>query len=221
MSESSLPVELWPIERLIPYEKNAKIHPDDQIESLMKSIQTFGWTQPIVVDKDGIVIVGHGRRLAALKLGLKHVPVVCRTDLTKAEADALRLADNRVSSQHYDTDLLKIELLALKDVDFDLSLTGFDPKELDFLTSDLSKMDVSVFVEDVGGAVEEQKAKNEAKIKEIDEKEIPISEGFGFGRLRPGQIRRVKAFMARVEDETGHEGPEALMAFLDEMGIAA
>lgn len=218
---ASIPVELWDIDRIKPYKKNAKIHSDDQVASVAKSIQKFGWTQPIVVDRDGVIIVGHGRRLAAISLGLKKVPVVCRTDLTKGEADALRLADNRVASQLYDTDLLKDELLSLKDLDVDLSLTGYDEKELEFLTADLGKIDTGVFVDDVGEAVEKQKEENEAKVKEIDEKELPISDGFGFKKLRAAQVRRVKTFMAKLEGETGLEGPDALMAFFDEMGIAA
>lgn len=217
----NIPVELWEIDRIQPYEKNAKVHSDEQVEAVAKSITKFGWTQPIVVDKDGVVIVGHGRRLAAIKLGLKKVPVVCRTDLDKAEVDALRLADNRVASQLYDTEILKDELLSLKDLDFDLSFTGYDEKELEFLTADLSKIDTGVFVEDVGQAVEKQKEENDLKVKEIDGKELPLSEAFGFKKLLPGQVRRVKAFMAKLEAETGEEGAAALMSFLDEMGVAA
>jgi hypothetical protein len=82
---SDLKVELWDIERVKPYPKNTKLHPDEQIERLSRTISRFGWDQPIVVDKHGVIIKGHGRRLAALKLGLKKVPVCVRRDLSQDE----------------------------------------------------------------------------------------------------------------------------------------
>ncbi len=222
MSESTgVPIEIWEIDQIVPYDKNAKIHDDDQIESLAKSIQKFGWTQPIVVDADGVIIAGHGRRLAAQKLGLTKAPVVCRKDLSKPEADALRLADNRTSSTTYDTDLIQAELRALKDLEFDLTLTGFGESELDFMLSDLGDLDEESFVDDIGEAVEKQREENEEKVREIDDKELPIHEAFGFKKLRTTEIRRLKTFMAQIEGSTGKEGPEALMAYLDSLGVSA
>ncbi|CAO3459710.1 hypothetical protein [Azospirillum argentinense] len=214
-------VELWPIGDVKPYAGNAKLHPPEQVAALVKSIDTFGWTQPIVIDAGGVVIAGHGRRLAALARGDAKVPVVVRRDLTPAEANALRLADNRTASQLYDTALLQAELAALDTDGFDLSALGFDGKELEFLTADLGALDEGVFVDDVGGAVETQKTANDAKVREVDgEAAVGIGEAFGFKRVTPGQARRLKAFVARLEGETGARGIDAVMAFLDELGVA-
>ena len=82
-------IELWDLDKIVPYAANAKKHPPDQVRKLATAITKFGWTQPIVVAGNGEIIAGHGRRLAAIQLGLAKVPVICRRDLTKAEADAL------------------------------------------------------------------------------------------------------------------------------------
>ncbi|KAA5604416.1 chromosome partitioning protein ParB [Roseospira marina] len=217
----ALPVQSWSLDDIKPYEKNAKLHDDEQIEALSRSIKRFGWTQPIVIDRDGVIIAGHGRRLAALSLGLTRAPVVCRTDLTTAEAEALRLADNRTTSTAYDTDLLREALQGLKDIEFDLADTGFGEHELNFMLADLGQIDATAFVDDIGEAVELQRAENEQHVQEIDEKELPISEAFGFKKMRTGDIRHVKAFMARIESMTGKTGPDALIAYLDTLDIAA
>ena len=98
MSKDNFPVRMVEINKIIPYDSNVKIHDDEQIEKLANNIKKFGFDQPIVVDKDNVIIKGHGRRLACLKLGLDRVPVIVRDDLTKEEADAARLSDNRVTS---------------------------------------------------------------------------------------------------------------------------
>jgi len=218
-AETSLSVELWPIEDLKPYEKNAKLHPDDQVEKLAKSIQKFGFN-PIIVDKDGVIIAGHGRRLAAIKLGLTKVPVICRRDLTPEECDALRLADNRVASTAYDTDLLQAELVKLNDLGFDMDVMGFDDKELEFLTADLGAFDESAFTADIVQAVEEQKAENEKKKAEVDESASPIGDALGFKKVTVEQSRIIRAFMMKVEAETGKTGPAALIAHINSLGYA-
>lgn len=207
-------VELWDIERLVPYEQNAKKHPADQIKKLATAIKAYGWTQPIVVDADGVIIAGHGRRLAALELGLKKVPVVCRKDLSKAEADALRLADNRVASTEYDTSLLQEELARLASEDIDLSSMGFDEKELTFLTADLGEFNDDVFIDDIGAAVEEQKAQNTQKAAEVDSSAAPVADALGFKRVTVAQSREIRELMGRAETRTGQKGADALLAVL-------
>ena len=115
-----------------PYKKNAKKHPNDQIEKIAKSIKAFGFNQPIVIDKEGIIIVGHGRYEAAKKLGLKNVP--CRiVDLSPDKAKAYRLADNKLNESEWD---LKLVVEDLKKLDIkDLELTGFDMTLLDNIDS--------------------------------------------------------------------------------------
>lgn len=116
------------ISELKPYEKNAKKHPKSQIEKVANSIKEFGFNQPIVVDKDDVLIVGHGRLEAAKYLGLETVPVI-KVDLTEEQAKAYRLADNKLNESDWDMKLVLAELreLSLPQVE----LTGFDPKILE------------------------------------------------------------------------------------------
>jgi len=118
-------VQNRPLGELSPYEKNAKVHPDDQVQKIVRSIQEFGFNQPIVVDKKGVIIVGHGRYLAAHLIGLKTVPVL-ELDLTEEQAMAYRLADNKLNESEWDMTLVVEELKALDAVGFEISLTGFD-----------------------------------------------------------------------------------------------
>jgi ParB-like chromosome segregation protein Spo0J len=108
-----------------PYEKNTKKHPESHISQVASSIKEFGFNQPIVVDKNNVIIVGHGRFEAAKKLGLKTVPVL-KVDLSPTLAKAYRLADNKLNESAWDMDLVKIELQDLDKQGFNIDLTGFD-----------------------------------------------------------------------------------------------
>lgn len=135
-SGAEIAVAQWPIEKVKPYEKNPRAINDKAIGKVAASIKEFGFQQPIVVDRDGVIIVGHTRRKAAELLGLSTVPVVV-ADLPEAKARAYRLADNRTAQEtSWLDDILGDELAALKGLDFDLSLTGFDERELDKLLLD-------------------------------------------------------------------------------------
>ncbi len=113
-----------------PYENNPRIN-DDAVDAVAASIQAFGFRQPVVVDEDGVIIVGHTRYKAALKLGMKSVPVHVARGLTPAQAKAYRIADNQTANiARWDNDKLPIELAALQGMNFDLSLTGFTADEL-------------------------------------------------------------------------------------------
>ncbi|SCW95589.1 ParB/Srx family N-terminal domain-containing protein [Ancylobacter rudongensis] len=213
-------IEIWDIEKIIPYEANAKKHPKEQVKKLAQAITKFGWTQPIVVDVDGVIIAGHGRRLAALELKLTKVPVIHRADLTKAEADALRLADNRVASTDYDQALIQDELRRLADELEGSQITlldiGFDEKELEFTMSDLGEVNDDFFVEDVGEAVEQQKKENAKAIEATDDVAAPIGDAFGFKRVSIAQSRAIREMMSTIETSTGKVGPEALILFLSD-----
>lgn len=126
-------VEMWDIDKILPYALNSKKHPDEQIAKLASAMVEFGMDVPVVVDADGILIKGHARRAAAIKLGLKQFPVIVRTDLSPTQVKASRLADNRIAQSEWDNEMLALELGALDDIGFDLDLTGFDPDELDAL----------------------------------------------------------------------------------------
>jgi DNA modification methylase len=129
-------IELWPIDRVIPYARNARTMTAASVDKVAASIQEFGWRQPIVVDVHGVIIAGHTRLLAARKLGLTELPVHVADSLTPAQVKAYRLMDNRSHDEtSWDFELLGPELLDLQNLGFgNLALTGFDEKEIaDFL----------------------------------------------------------------------------------------
>ena len=122
------------VSALIPYAKNSRTHDDAQVAQIAASIKEFGWTNPILVDGDKGVIAGHGRLLAARKLGMDKVPTIELKDMTEAQKKAYVIADNKLAlNAGWDTNFLSLELQELKDQDFDLTLLGFDDKELDAL----------------------------------------------------------------------------------------
>jgi DNA modification methylase len=131
-----LSIELWPIERPIPYARNARICPEEAIASVASSIREYGFRQPLVVDAEGVIIAGHTRLLAAQHLGLEKVPVHIARDLSPAQVRAYRLADNRSADEtSWDYDLLPLELAELGDLGYDLALTGFGDEELQAILS--------------------------------------------------------------------------------------
>jgi len=124
-------VTLWKIDQVKPYENNPRDN-DDAVSPVAKSIQQFGWRQPLVVDGEGVIIVGHTRWRAAKKLKLSEVPVHVATDLSADQIRAYRLADNQTGTLScWDNEKLVVELFALKDVGFDLDMIGFSTDELD------------------------------------------------------------------------------------------
>jgi hypothetical protein len=127
----NLAIEYRAINALVPYIRNARTHSDAQVAQIAASIKEFGFTNPILVDGDNGIIAGHGRLAASRQLGLGEVPVIELAHLSKAQKQALILADNKLAlNAGWDDDLLRIELAELGDLDFDLSLTGFDDDEL-------------------------------------------------------------------------------------------
>ena len=132
----AIKISLNPIDSLIPYARNARTHSDAQVAQIAASIREFGWTNPVLLDGEKGIIAGHGRVLAARKLGMEEVPCIELSHLTEAQKRAYILADNRLAENAgWDSDLLKIELGELRDMGMDLSLTGFDETFLaDILT---------------------------------------------------------------------------------------
>lgn len=122
------------VEKLIPYVKNSRTHSDGQVAQIAASIKEFGWTNPILVDGESGVIAGHGRLLAARKLGQKEVPVIELAHMTESQKRAYVIADNQLAmNAGWDTTLLSLELADLKEQGFEMDVLGFDPKELDNL----------------------------------------------------------------------------------------
>jgi len=132
-------IEWRSVETLIPYAKNARTHSDEQVAQIAGSIKEFGFNNPVLVDKENSVIAGHGRLMAARKLGMDKVPVIQLEHLTESQRKAYVLADNRIAlNSGWDTSMLSLELQDLKD-DIDLSLLGFDPDELDALLNPIQE----------------------------------------------------------------------------------
>ncbi len=135
-------IEQIPIDDLVPYEKNARSHPPAQIAKLAGSIREFGFIVPCLIDKDNVIIAGHGRVLGAKEAGLRIAPCIRADNLSEAQVKAFRLMDNRVQQDsNWLDDLLKDELAALAGLDFDMALTGFDERELDKLLMDDAELE--------------------------------------------------------------------------------
>lgn len=130
-------IKLLPLTELKPYDKNSKAHPQEQVKRIARSIERYGFDQPIVIDAEGEIIKGHGRRLAAEYLGMKEVPVVVNP-LPKDEARAARIADNKSAESDWLLDELQAEIKELRDSGFDIEdSTGFTSSELDALFAEL------------------------------------------------------------------------------------
>lgn len=123
--------EFWPIEKITPYARNSRTHSDEQVSQIAASIREWGWTNPILVDEDGGLIAGHGRLLAARKLGLTQIPTMVAKGWSEAQKKAYIIADNKLAlNAGWDLELLAVELGDLQGFDFDLMLTGFSDDEL-------------------------------------------------------------------------------------------
>ena len=158
-----LKIEVVATKSLAPYERNARTHPPKQIEQIAKSIQQFGTTNPLLIDENNEIIAGHGRLEAARLLGMKEVPVIYLRGLSAAAKSALRLADNKIAENAgWDLDLLAQELqfLSSLDLDFDLTVTGFDEADIDVM------LQAGVATAGAGGADE---------IPEIDRSLPPVT----------------------------------------------
>ena len=139
-----LAVTYLAIADLKPYARNPRTHSKKQINQIADSIQTFGWTNPILTDADGSVIAGHGRLEAAKQLGIERVPTIRIEDLTEAQKRAYVIADNRLAElAGWDDEMLatELQLLSTLDLDFDLDLTGFETAEIDLLIGSLEADD--------------------------------------------------------------------------------
>lgn len=160
---SKLELSYRSVESLIPYANNSRTHDDDQIEKLKNSITEFGFTNPILIDADGVLIAGHGRLMAANSLGLKEVPCIELGHLNESQRRAYVIADNRIAlDSGWDQDALAKELEFLEGNEFNLDLLGFDNEDLEFYF-------------DVEGESEKAGLTDDDAVPEIDE-EPPISQ---------------------------------------------
>lgn len=129
-------------DELIPYVNNSRTHSPEQVAQVAASIKEFGFTNPILIDEEGGIIAGHGRLMAAQKLGLDSVPTIKLSGLTEAQKKAYVIADNQLAlNSGWDLDLLKVEIEGLKELNFDIDLIGFDDDFIDELLVDDSETD--------------------------------------------------------------------------------
>lgn len=130
-------IEMWPIDRLVPYDRNSRLHSTEQVAQVASSIVEFGFTNPILVDSNDGIVAGHGRLAAARELGLPEVPVVVLDHLSDRQKRAYVIADNKLAlNASWDVDMLAMEVEALREEEFNLDLLGFTEAELEGLAKD-------------------------------------------------------------------------------------
>jgi len=202
------------IDKVKPYDLNSKKHPKDQVAGIAESIKKFGWDQPIVVDRDFVIIKGHGRRLAAIELGMKEVPVLVRDDLTPEAVKAARLADNRTALSDIDTEMLRLEMA---DINKDLLKGIYTDKELDYAVADLGAMSQGAFIDDVDAAVEKQDQETKERVEKLQVARVPLVKVLGFKDVQGADEIYYSRFIARAEEKTGLKGEQAVTAFVKEL----
>lgn len=127
-------LECWSLDRLVPHARNARTHSEEQVAQIAGSIAEFGFVNPVLVGDDGVIVAGHGRVMAARKLGLSEAPVIVLSHLTPTQRRALMIADNQIATNAgWNDEMLAAELASLKEEAFDLDLLGFDDAEIDRL----------------------------------------------------------------------------------------
>ncbi|CAB1367214.1 site-specific DNA-methyltransferase [Denitratisoma oestradiolicum] len=189
-------IEMWPLDRLKPYQRNARTHSDAQVAQIAASIVEFGFTAPLLVSEDGGILAGHGRLAAARKLHLDAVPVVVLDHLTATQRRAYILADNQLALQAgWDQELLAVELADLSAAGFDLALTGFSDEELADLLGDIE---------------EAERADEAAPIGEPEDEDIPDVPATPVSRA--GDIWQLGAHRLVCGDSTDPAVVAALMA---------
>src|ERR1700687_4019135 len=131
-------VEHWPIERLLPYANNARLHSEADLDKLAAAIRKCGWTVPVLVDEEGNLLAGHGRAAAAPRVGVTSIPVIVARGWSEEEKRAYRLADNQLAARaSWDFEQLRNELQELGFTGFDVGLIGFEPDQLETILADL------------------------------------------------------------------------------------
>jgi DNA modification methylase len=195
-----LKVSNVPISTLKPYAGNPRTHSKQQIRQIAASIKAFGWTNPILIDGEAVVIAGHGRLRAAMSLGIDRVPTICINDMTEAQKRAYVLADNKLAENAgWDRELLALELQGLleMDLDFDVTATGFEMGEIDVL---------------IGSSDEEDDEADH--LPEVDTAALPVT--------RPGDLWQLSRHRLLCADatqpasfETLMDGERAEMVFTD------
>lgn len=210
-----------PPKDLIPYEKNVKKHPQKHIDTLKALIRKYGFSNgnAIQVDRNMVIIAGHGRREAAMQLGLERVPVVVRGDLDDDQVRRWRIEENKSVGLDYDVVMMKEELAELMNFSDD-PLVGFDDKEWSVLTEDLTAgFDADTVIADLEEEMAESHRKHEEAVETAKTNEVLVTELLGFKKVPADKQRLFAEFMAEVEYRTKRSGLDAFVAFIERCDI--
>lgn len=218
---SDIPLEQWELDRLIPYEKNNKKHDKKSVEELAKSIAEHGVENPILIEEDGTIISGHGRREALLLLGHIYAHVRVARGMSKAAARKLRLAANKTVSTAYDSAAIAFELDDLQSLGIDLDGMGFTEREFQSLMTDVGEIDVETLTDDIQTAVVEHEETVSKVASEAEDSEMPVAKVFGFKKVPVRHVRTITRFLGVIEEKHGEEGLDALVNHMEEVLKAA
>lgn len=214
---TALPLELWPIDQIKPYAKNNKLHDEASVRALADSIAEVGVENPILVEEDGTIISGHGRREALILLGREMAHVRVARGISKAQARKLRIAANKTVSTEYNMDALASEIRSMKDMDIDLSGMGLDLDDLGDLLAEVPDVDLSGPLDLVEPEVVEPKI--EPKETKPKDDMVPLAKAFDIKSVTPEQASLIDDFMAELEERHTCRGLDALMEHI--MGVVA
>lgn len=210
------------IKELKPYKKNAKKHDKKQVEQIANSIKEFGFTQPVIIDKNNCVVAGHGRILGAKKAGLKQVPTVCLEELTEEQIKAYRLVDNKLNESEWDSVLLAQELEEIKDLNMDLF--GFDLAEEIEQEESKYSMEINIPHYEVKGEMPDlselvDKTKTNELLNNIKASNIPeeIKKFLRLGAYRHLKFNysKIAEFYAQADKETQELMEQSALVIID------
>lgn len=218
-----LPVEDTEFDKILAYPKNHKKHSKEQVEKLQKSIMQLGLMDPIIVDKDGFIIAGHGRFLAITKMRkedperFKVVPVKWARHLSEPEAIAARIASNKLSSNDYDVDILQSELdtLSASDIDIDIPDVLLETKEIDMFSDDMGDLNFGAITEDLDKELSDQEEANEEAVADASADDVSISKILGYSKVPSKYVKTIDRFIAVVNSESEAEGIDALVTHME------
>ena len=210
------------IKELKPYKKNAKKHDKKQVEQIANSIKEFGFTQPVIIDKNNCVVAGHGRILGAKKAGLKQVPTVTLEELTEEQIKAYRLVDNKLNESEWDSVLLAQELEEIKDLNMDLF--GFDLAEEIEQEESKYSMEINIPHYEVKGEMPDlselvDKTKTNELLNNIKASNIPeeIKKFLRLGAYRHLKFNysKIAEFYAQADKETQELMEQSALVIID------
>lgn len=210
------------IKELKPYKKNAKKHSKEQVEQIANSIKEFGFTQPVIIDKNNCVVAGHGRILGAKKAGLKQVPTVTLEELTEEQIKAYRLVDNKLNESEWDSVLLAQELEEIKDLNMDLF--GFDLAEEIEQEESKYSMEINIPHYEVKGEMPDlselvDKTKTNELLNNIKASNIPeeIKKFLRLGAYRHLKFNysKIAEFYAQADKETQELMEQSALVIID------